>query len=182
MKGKRLGLFITCVLLAPLMLLIQHVSFGTTQGFDLAIVLACAAGWLAGWPISGVIGFSIGLIQDLFVGRVIGFSTLSLSVVSMSMSWIRGFLNPSMAFSSSIAAMISTGLGDLVSYAVLRLSKTPLSLSFFIREILPYSLLWSFILVVPVNSIVKGISGMLAMLWPNGKEQEAGRIGYESRL
>lgn len=177
-----MGLLVTCVLLAPLMLLIQHVCLGTTPGLDLAVVLACAAGWLSPWPISGIIGFAIGLIQDLFVGRVIGFSALSLSVISMSMSSIRGFLNPSMAFSSSIAAVVCTGLGDLVTYVVLRLSKIPLSLSFFVKDILPYSLIWSFVLIVPFNFIVKGISGMLAMLWPAGKEQEAGRIDYESRL
>ncbi|HHY11409.1 MAG TPA: hypothetical protein GX529_02145 [Firmicutes bacterium] len=181
MNGKRMGLFIAYALLTPLMLLIQYVYPGTVKGLDLALVLACSAGWFSPLPASGVIGFGIGLIQDLFVGRIIGFSALSLSVVSMSMSWVRGFLNPAMPFASSIATMISTGVGDFTAYVVLQLLSTPVSWEFFIRDMLPYSLIWSFTLIIPVNLVVNGVAGILAMVWPDSTK-EVGRISHEHRL
>lgn len=182
MNGKRLSFFITYALLAPLMLLVQYVYLGSAQGLDLGIVLACSAGWLGPVPASWVVGFGIGLIQDVFVGRTLGFAALSLFVVSMMMSWVRGFLNPRMPFAASIAAMVSTGVGDCVSCAVLRLVNTPLTWEFFIRDILPYSLIWAFALIIPVNLMVNALSGILAMVWPDSKGEGVGITSNESRL
>ncbi|HOA70356.1 MAG: hypothetical protein WBL52_04855 [Bacillota bacterium] len=171
MNGKRLSFFIAYALLTPLMLLAQYVYLGSTTGLDLGAVLACSAGWLVPVPASWLAGFGIGLIQDVFVGRTLGFCALSLSLVAMVTSWVRRFLNPRMPFAASIAAMVSTGIGDCVSYAVLRLSKTQLAWEFFLRGILPYSLIWAFALIIPVNLMVNGLSGIIAMIWPDNREK-----------
>ncbi len=177
-----MSLYIAYALLAPLLLLVQYVYLGSAKGLDLAVVLACSAGWQIPLPASAVAGFGIGLVQDVFTGRTIGFSALSLSVVSMTMSWVRGFLNPRMPFSDSIAAVVSTGIGDCVSYAALRLLKMPVTWEFFIRDVVPYSLIWSFVLIIPVNLMVSGVSGIIAMVWPSKRGKGVGIGSDEPRL
>lgn len=182
MTRRDIGLFVICLLLAPLVLLIQYVYLGSARGPDLAIALACAAGWISPWPASGVTGFAVGLMQDLFVGRIFGFSALSLSVAAMSMSWMRGFLNPGMMFSASIAATVSVLISDFVSYVTLRLLRTPINLVFFLKEILPSAVAWAFIMAIPFCFVIRNISNLLLKLWPDNEKEKAGRIGYESRL
>ena len=51
-----MSLYIAYALLAPLLLLVQYVYLGSAKGLDLAVVLACSAGWQY-LPASAVAGF-----------------------------------------------------------------------------------------------------------------------------
>lgn len=177
-----MSIFIAYALLTPLLLLIQYVYLGSAKGLDLAMVMACSAGWLIPLPGSWVTGFCIGLIQDVFTGRALGFSALSLSVISIVTSQVRGFLNPGMPFADNIAAVISAGVGDCVSYASLRLLNMAVTWEFFARDVLPYSLIWSFALIIPVNLMVSGVAGIIAMVWPDKKGKGVGIASHEPRL
>jgi rod shape-determining protein MreD len=182
MNRERICFFITYALLSPSLLIIEYACLGNTKGLDIPLALALSAGWFNPFPVSGVIGFGIGLIQDLFVGRVLGFSALCLSLVSMLMSQVRGFLNPSMPFASSMAALISAGFGDMVAYLVLKLLRTPVSWAFFIKDILPLSLIWSFVLIIPVNLLTGGVFSLVTLFLPDGGKKKLGRINHETRL
>jgi cell shape-determining protein MreD len=182
MTRKDISLLIICTLLALPVLLIQYVYLGGARGPDLLIVLACAAGWMTPWPVSGFMGFAVGLLQDVLAGRMLGFSALSLSVASMSMSWMRGFLNPGMIFSPGIAAMVSACISDCASYVTLWSLRTPINRDFFLRDILPSTAAWAFVMIVPFCLIISGLLSLLLKLWPDSGKEKAGRIGYESRL
>ncbi len=182
MNRETIRSFISYGILTPLALLFQFVYLKTTRTLDLGLVLACSAGWLNPLPISAVIGFGIGFIQDMFIGRVVGFSAFVLTVVSTIMSWMRQFLNPSMLFSGSIAASIATGAGDCTAYMLIYFMDLPFDSGFFIREILPYSMAWPFVLIVPVNFLIKGLLNILCIVLPDETKTKIGGIDHESRL
>ena len=182
MSRKDWTLLIVSVCLAPLALLIQFVFLGGIKDPDLNLILACAAGWLAPWPTSGLLGFAVGLIQDLFAGRVLGFSALALTVASMSMSWMRRLLNPGMLFSAGLAGSASVMISDFLAFALLRLLKMPLQFELFLKKMLPFTVGWAFMLTGLFSFIVGKASNIALKLWPDSATERAGKISYGPKL
>ena len=89
----------------------------------------------------------------------------------MTMSWVRGFLNPRNAV---FRQHCSRGFNRDWRLCVLRgfaASQDAGLQEFFIRDVVPYSLIWSFVLIIPVNLMVSSVSGIIAMVWPSKREK-----------
>lgn len=179
MTRREVWVYLGCLGLAPLAKAWEFVYFRSQVSPDLTLPIACAAGWLCDVPAAVLAGFSTGLIADAFTGRLIGLSSMTLTVAAFISSWAKRFISPDMPFSRSMAALISSGAADLAAYWVLKASGISIDTDYFFKSILPANVLWSFILVVPFDGLLRGISLAFSRLWPDEAKRKAGGFPYE---
>lgn len=182
MSKRELCVIISCLLLLPVIEIVEYVYFRDLPGPDLTMVLSCAVGWAIDIPVSSLAGFSVGLFEDVFSGRIIGLSALSLTVTSAFTSWIRRRVSVDVIFSKSIAALISSIVGDFVGYISLRSLGVSVDFSYFCKTLLLYTSMWSFFLIIPFEFILQTLSNLILKLWPGNKEGKAGRYRYEPNV
>ena len=163
---------ISAVVLAIAFKAIEFVMLPVRYRPDLLIVLAVSVGWACGFWMSFPVGFVLGLLEDLISGRAPGSRALSLALAAMTSSIIKRFVNPDSVLSKLISAILSTAVADVACFGVLRAMGIEIGLDYSIRMILPASVAWSALLILPVDSMVRRLSHFLGRLLPAKEDRE----------
>ncbi|HHY68621.1 MAG TPA: hypothetical protein PLB36_02260 [Bacillota bacterium] len=176
MTKRDIALVFISILLALLTLSVKYVYLGGLGRPDLTLGLVCAVGWTCSWPVTLITAFAVGIIQDLLIGRYIGLSALSLLVAAMTMSGMRGPLNPELALSPVLAGALSALTSDFAAYLGLLLVKAAVEWGFFLRGILYFDVIWNVVAVLPFCLLISWISSQLAEVWPELPGEKEGRV------
>ncbi|HUZ19560.1 MAG TPA: rod shape-determining protein MreD [Acidimicrobiales bacterium] len=113
----RLAIVVVVGVVAQVSVLDQLVVLGAHP--DLMVLLAAAAG-LAGGPQSGaMVGFTVGLVADLFVDTPFGLSSLTFVIVGYAVGLLRSIPAGRELGSAQVAACVVTGAAGTLLYAVL---------------------------------------------------------------
>lgn len=163
---------ISAVILAVLFKAVEFVALPVRYRPDLLMVLAVVVGWICGFWMSFPIGFVLGLVEDLITGRAPGSRALSLSLAAVTSSIIKRFVNPDSVLSKVISAVVSTALADAACFGILRAMGVGIGLDHSIRMILPASVAWSALLVLPIDSAVRRLASFFGRFWPANEDRE----------
>lgn len=159
------------VIVAPLLKIAEFVLLSPVRRPDLLMVLAIAVGWIGEPWASAPVGFGIGLVEDLLVGRALGVRAATLAACAALASAGRRALNPEPVASRCLVAFIVSGFGDLLSYGLLRMLGFSISPSVLIRYVLPWTSAWSAALVVPFYPLLRRVWRAAARYWPDTVEE-----------
>ena len=159
------------IALALQVTLVQHLTIGGARP-DLAIVATVIAAWTRG-PSTGVlVGFLIGLGQDLTNPTLLGANALANSVLGYGAGWMQSHYDASGLWSHAWILVAATLVHDVVYLTVY----TQLALSTLLREFVLHSL---------PSSLYTALAGMwflaLAAHWSGRKGQRLGRTSLAIR-
>jgi rod shape-determining protein MreD len=144
---------------------------------DLLVILAVSVGWACGFWASAPAGFALGLLEDLISGRAPGCRAISLSVAAATSTMLKRLISPDAVLSRVIAALLSTFVADAVSYGILRATGLEIGLQYVLRVILPASVVWSMVLILPLGGMNRRFALLLGRIWPakegSGREASA---------
>ncbi len=158
------------ILLAIIAKALEFVVLPVRYRPDLLVVLAVAIGWGSGFWASLPAGFGLGLIDDLVFGRAPGSRAVSLAIASVSASTLRRFMNPDSILSKAVSALFSSAVSDVACFGMLRAMGVEVGLQYSFRTILPATVAWSVVLIVPVGGMVRRLSLLLGRLWPANED------------
>jgi len=117
LSWARLAIVVIVGVVVQVAVLDQLVVLGAHP--DLMVLLAAAAG-LAGGPQSGaMVGFTTGLVADLFVDTPYGLSSLTFVLVGFAVGLLRSIPAGREVGSAQVAACIVAGAAGTLLYAVL---------------------------------------------------------------
>jgi len=163
---------IASLLLVVLFKSLEFVVLPVKYRPDLLAVLAASLGWACGLWMSFPLGLVLGLVEDLFFGRALGVRAISLGVASMTASLLKRFANPDSLLSKAIVAGISAVFCDAAGFAVLRAMGIGISLQYSVRTILPATVAWSIILILPVDGLQRRLAGLIGRIVPAREDRE----------
>lgn len=163
---------LSAVLLAVMFKAVEFVALPVTHRPDLLMVLAVSVGWTCGFWTSVPSGFILGILEDLFTGRAPGSRAISLCVASTVTTTMRRFVNPESVVSKAMAALVSTVLADAACFGAMRAAGVEIGLTYAARAILPASVAWSVILILPVDAVARRFAAFLGRFWPAREDKE----------
>lgn len=160
------------LLLAPVFKILEFTLLPSR--IDLIMVLSCAVGWACNPWISGPAGFVLGLMDDLFAGRVLGVRALSFMIVAILVSSSKRFISSEMLFSKSMVSALCSGIGDVVSLGLFRTLGVTLGSSYVFSTIIPRTMVWTFFLVIPIDIFLIAMVKFLGRVFPGHKRKIGG--------
>lgn len=156
----------TALILAPVLKMFESVVLPVSYRPDFLVVLAVSSGWSCDVWVAAPSGFAIGLVEDLLTGRAPGMRSISLAVAALAASLVKRVVSPDSLVSKVLAALASAGVADVASFAILRATGVRVDLVYFLRSILPVTVVWAGLLMLPVDFILTRVSQAFARLWP----------------
>lgn len=162
---------VVIAIVAPLLKIAEFVLLPPARRPDLLMVLAIAVGWIGEPWASAPVGFGIGLMEDVLVGRALGVRAATLAACAGLASAGKKALNPEPVVSRCLIAFLVSGFGDLLSYGLLRMLGFSISPSVLVSHVLPWTSVWSAALAVPFYPILRRVWGAAARCWPDAVEE-----------
>ena len=174
MTRREIASALSAFFLAPVFKVVEFVALPAAYRPDFLVVLAAVVGWSSDVWSAAPVGFALGLLEDLFVGRVLGMRAMSLALASAISSVLKGALNPDSVFSKAISAGVAAAAADIASFSILRARGINVGVLYLLRWVLPATVAWSAVLAVPVGAAANGLARGIARLWPSPGEGRKG--------
>ncbi len=156
--NKRFGAFLVAALIlglfVPVLKLSEFVLLSPALRPDVLMAISVSVGWMGEPWATAPLGFGIGLVEDVLVGRALGTRAASLAVCACLASLSRKVVNPDLAVSRCLAAMIVSVCGDLLSYGLYSMLGFSIKSSFLFNRILTATAVWSLVLALPIYPLL----------------------------
>jgi rod shape-determining protein MreD len=171
-KKEALVVGSSVLLLAPVFKILEFTLLPSR--IDLIMVLSCAVGWSCSPWVSGPSGFVLGLMDDMFAGRLLGVRALSLMIVAILVSSSKRFISSEMLFSKGIVSSLCSGIGDVVSLVLFRALGILFGSSYALSTIIPRTMIWTFFLLIPIDMALIAIANLLERVLPEHSHKMGG--------
>jgi rod shape-determining protein MreD len=165
MRRELVAAVIALVISLPLKLF-EFVFLPSIARPDLLMVLSISAGYTAGWNYGIYAGFLIGLLEDVFVGRVLGVRALSLAVAALISASTRDYVTPDAILPRALLSGGSALIGDSAAYVLLSAKGRSVTFRHFVSHILKYGIIWSIVLALPVSYFLYAASKKFEETFP----------------
>jgi len=174
MTRRDAGFTLAALMLAPIFKLVEFVALPPLYRPDLLALLTAAAGRSLDPWVAAPVGFAVGLIEDLFVGRALGVRAVSLALAGVTSSLLKSVLDPDSAFSKMLGASAGTVTADVISFGILRARGTSVGLAYLLRYVIPGTLVWALALALPVGAAAERLARCIVRIWPSSDEGRKG--------
>ncbi|MGI6643998.1 MAG: rod shape-determining protein MreD [Bacillota bacterium] len=159
----------------PLLKILEFVVFPGPKSPDLLIVLVICIGMTCDVWNALPTGFLIGLLEDIIGWRILGLRAISLALAAGAAAIGARGLNPDSLISRLTLSAVASIVGDAAAFGVIRWMGLPLSPSFF-KDVLFNTVIWSLVLVVPINWGLSSIARFGARLFPSEDSRGRGML------
>lgn len=166
-----------CLSLGVLFQIVESSVLSFRYGPDLLLALSCAASWVSSAGTSALCCFFVGLLRDVTSGRMLGLEALSMTLGSLTVTFMKRYLPVDGTFSRSIAAFCGSLVMRVTGFAIVNIMGLRVGTWFFLKEILPADVLWTSVLVWPVGAVFSRFVGQLFRAFQG--EGKKGRVEYE---
>ena len=174
MTPREAAFALTALFFTPILKLAEFVALPTLYRPDLLLVLtAVISRSLHPWAAAPV-GFAVGLIEDLLVGRALGVRAVSLALAGVVSSLLKSVLDPDSAFSKVLCAAAAAFSADAASFGMLRIRGTAVGVVYLLKWVLPGTLLWAAALAVPMGAVAERLARGIVRIWPSSDGGQKG--------